>query len=137
MNDSPTWIDSLIMNICDSIEGYSVTAGIGSHHRQEDELLELIIHPISIELVGGAEDGAEVVPEFSLDVQSVLAALEQVDAVYWFAHGFGPYNPEGPNISIEGIYEGHEVWIRILAYPPEGDPPGMHLDTLAIQEETF
>lgn len=137
MNHSPTWIDSLIMHILSCMEGHSITGGISSRHRQEEELLELIIHPTSIELVGGAEDGAEVTPGFSLDVQLLMTAFEQVNAIHWIAHGFGPFDLEGPNISIEGIYKSHQVWVRILAYPPEDEPPGIYLDALTMEEETL
>ena len=67
-------------------------------------------------------------------LQLPLTAFEQVTAIHWLAHGFEPFDLEGPNLSIEGIYKSHEVWVRILAYPPEDEPPGMYLDALTMGE---
>ena len=69
-----------------------------------------------------------MLPGFSLDVQTLLSAFQEVEAVYWNSQGMGPYDDEGPRISIEGIYQGHDVWLRILAEPPEDEEPGMELD---------
>jgi hypothetical protein len=34
----------------------------------------------------------------------------------------------GPEITIEGVYAGHELFLRLLAEPPEDEEPGMELD---------
>ena len=36
---------------------------------------------------------------------------------------------EGPKISVEVVYHGHEVFIQVLAYAPEDEEPGMKLNT--------
>ncbi len=35
---------------------------------------------------------------------------------------------DGPEVLIEGIYQGHEVVLRMLAEAPEDEEPGMLLD---------
>jgi len=36
---------------------------------------------------------------------------------------------EGPHVSIEGVYQRHEVLVQVLAYAPEDEEPGMKLHT--------
>ncbi len=50
-----------------------------------------------------------------------------MDGVSW--HSLGYPSGEGPHVVIEGIYQGHEVFLQILAYAPEDEEPGMKLDT--------
>ena len=38
-----------------------------------------------------------------------------------------PYDPAGPCVSIEGLYQGHDVWLRFLAEPPADEEPGLRL----------
>lgn len=42
-----------------------------------------------------------------------------------------PIDPdgEGPHLSIEGVYQGHEIFVRVLSSAPEGEKPWMKLDT--------
>ena len=87
----------------------------------------VVIYPKPVELVGGAEDGEIVAPDFSLDLEELRGEFERVDAVSW--QSLGCLNGEGPQVSIEGLYRGHEVFVRILAYAPEDEEPGMKLDT--------
>jgi hypothetical protein len=35
----------------------------------------------------------------------------------------------GQHISIEGTYQGHLVWLRVLAEAPDDEEPGLTLDT--------
>jgi hypothetical protein len=35
---------------------------------------------------------------------------------------------EGPHVSIEGVYRGHDVFVQVLAYAPDDEEPGMKLD---------
>jgi hypothetical protein len=104
---------------------------LGFRYLEEEAHGELVVYPTPVELVGGAEDGTVVVPGFVLDLHALLAAFEHVTALQWCAHGFGPSDPDGPCVSLEGLYQGHEVWLRVLAEPPEDEEPSLHLKTSA------
>jgi hypothetical protein len=52
-------------------------------------------------------------------------AFERVDELGWNA--FGWPDGDGPFISIEGGYLGHDVYLRVLAEAPEGEEPGAKL----------
>jgi hypothetical protein len=127
----PAWMEALVDVVAECLNPHSPMGPLGFRYLEEDAHGELVVYPTPVELVGGAEDGTVVVPGFALDLHALLAAFEHVTALQWCAHGFGPSDPDGPCVSLEGIYQGHEVWLRVLAEPPEDEEPGLHLDTSA------
>lgn len=127
MADSPAWLESLADMVSTSVEAYSAMGPFGFRYHQDGADWELIIYPTPVELMGGAEDGTLVCSGFSLDVQLLLSRFDQVTAVQWCTHDFGLSAPEGPQLSIEGTYQGHNIWLRVLAEPPSNEPPGLQL----------
>ena len=53
--------------------------------------------------------------------------FERVDACSW--QSLGLHDSEGPHVSIEGIYQGHEVLLQVLAYAPDDEEPGVKVAT--------
>jgi len=35
---------------------------------------------------------------------------------------------DGPCVSVEGQFAGHQGWLRVLAYAPDDEEPGMKFD---------
>lgn len=127
----PAWMETLVDVVAECLDAHSPMGPLGFRYLEEDAHGELVIYPTPGELVGGADDSTVVVPGFALDLHALLAAFERVTALLWCAHGFGPHDPEGPCVSLEGLYQGHPVWLRVLAEPPEDEEPGLQLDTSA------
>jgi hypothetical protein len=113
------------------MEARSVMGAMGWRYLEDDALVELVVYATPVELVAGAYDGAIVMPGFSLDVQAFQEVFERVIALQWHAQGFGPGDEDGPHLSIEGTYQGHHVWRRVLAEAPDDAEPGLQLDTSA------
>jgi hypothetical protein len=124
---APAWMENLVEVISECVEAQSPMGPLGYRYLAQGDPCELLIYPTPVELVGGAEDGAVVIPGFSLDLHVLLAHFDQVEACQWSPHGLGPYDPDGPCVSIEGLYQGHDVWLRVLAEPPEEEEPGLRL----------
>ena len=91
--------------------------------------VEIVIYPTPVELKGGIVEGTVVFPGFSLDLHQLISVFDRVDEINWRAHGFGPWDHDGPHISIEGTYQKHNVWLQVLAEAPDDAEPGMKLDT--------
>ena len=128
MTTPPVWLEALFEAIMNGIEGHSPgTFGYRYGDAEEDDLWEIWLYPTPVELHGGTEDGALVAPGFSLDIKALCEAFEVVDSLYWTAHSFGPHDQDNPSVAIEGRYQGHSVYLRILAYAPEDEPPGSSL----------
>ncbi len=49
-----------------------------------------------------------------------------MDGVSWQSLGYP--GGDGPHVSIEGAFQGHEVFLQVLAYAPEDTEPGIKLD---------
>lgn len=124
----PEWLEDFIATVGECLMAHSLMGPLGWYAYEEDGITELIIYPKPVQFVGGELDGELGVPGFSFDVQSVLKAFERVDTVQWNSQGMGPDDEEGARLSIEGLYEGHDVWVRILAEPPEDEEPGLEID---------
>ncbi|MDJ0706420.1 MAG: hypothetical protein QNJ46_24380 [Leptolyngbyaceae cyanobacterium MO_188.B28] len=128
MSPPSAWLESLVELAASCMEAHSAMGTVGYRYTEEDDLTEVIVYPTPVELVGGEEDGTLVVSGFTLDIQTLTSAFEQVIAIYWYSRSLGPYDLSGANVSIEGLYQGHSVWMQILADPPEDEQPGMKLD---------
>jgi hypothetical protein len=110
----PAWLDTLVDVVVDCMEAHSPTGPVGFRYLTEHARGELVVYLTPVELVGGADDGAVVVPGFALGLQALVAVFDQVTALQWCPHGFGPYDLDGPCVSLEGVYQGYHVWLRVL-----------------------
>jgi hypothetical protein len=95
-------------------------------YREEEGFWDVWVFPTPVELVGGAHDGAVVVPGFSLDLEELQAVFDEVVAFVWNALGLN--YPEGSYVSIEGVFQGRELYLQVLARAPEDEEPGLKVD---------
>ena len=134
MSQAPAWMKALIDVVSGCMEVHNVMGPLGFRWSEDDQFWEIIVYPTPIELVGGAADGELVPPGFSLNLQELWSSFEEVTDVNWCAYDFGPHDPDGPHISIEGVYQGHEVYLEVLSEAPNDEEPGLRLDTTDIAE---
>lgn len=126
-----SWMQELVEAVTGCMEAHSAMGAMGWRYLEDDALVELVVFATPVELVGGEHDGAIVIPGFSLDVQALQDVFERVTELQWNAQGLGPGDEDGPHLSIEGTYQGHHVWLRVLAEAPDDEEPGLQLDTSA------
>jgi hypothetical protein len=129
MTTPPAWLDALLERIAGATEALAPMESLGFHYHvdEDDTLWEVLVYPTPVKVVGGPESGTLLFPGFSLDLQALVAAFDTVVAVYWLSQGQGPVDPEGPAVTVEGTCQGHTVFLRVLAYAPDDEPPGMAL----------
>jgi hypothetical protein len=120
------WLDSLLDAVAACVEVDSPTGPLGLRCREEDGFWEIWVYPTPVELVGGRHDGAVVVAGFALDLEQLRECFDSVVAFNWNALGLN--YPEGPHVSIEGVFQGREVFLQVLAHAPEDEQPGMQVD---------
>jgi len=126
-NVPEVWLHRLAGAVAGCMEANSPMGPLGYRYGEDDGLWQIDLYPTPVELLGGAADGEVVAPGFSLDIEQLRSLFDRIDAVAWQSLGFP--DDEGPHVSIEGIYQEHEVFIRVLAFAPEDEEPGMKLDT--------
>jgi hypothetical protein len=128
MPDLPAWLESLVGVAAEATTFHADPGPMGLRYREDGGSWEVLVYPLPVEVVGGAHDGGLVVPGFSLDVERLRAAFARVDDLEWNAHGVCPEGG-GPCVSVEGLFRGREVWLRVFAFAPEDETPAMKLDT--------
>ena len=134
MSQPSDWLDALVDAAVGCMEAHSETGPVGVQHLQEGDLTTVHLYPTPVEIVGGEEDGVLVVSGFTLDIKALMSIFEEVIEINWESRNFYPPDPAGANVAIEAVYQGHLVWIRILAEPPDDEEPGMKLDVTARQD---
>ena len=107
---------------------HNVLGPLGYRWGGEEGFWEVMVYPSAAELVGGADDGTMIAPGFSLDLRELSVAFEQVTDEHWQSHGFGPHDQAGQHVSIEGVYEGHHVFLQVLSEAPPDEQPGFRVD---------
>jgi hypothetical protein len=120
--DPAAWLHELVEAVADHITVDGVTGPLGVRVSEAEETCEVQVYLPPVELIGGAVDGEIVAPGFSLDLEGLRSLFGRVDDFAWQAFGRG-YD-DGPQVSIEGAYRGHEVFLQVLAYAPEVEETG-------------
>lgn len=68
-------------------------------------------------------------PGYSLDVEKLRQAFDVVEESVWHPHGLGPEDENGPCLAIKGRFQDRSICLRVLAYAPEDESPGLKYDT--------
>ena len=127
-NDVPeVWLHRLLHAVAECMVALSPVGPLGYRYGGDEGVWEIDIYPTPVELIGGARDGEVLDAGFSIDIEQLRGSFERIDAVMW--ESMGHPGGAGPNVTIEGRYEGHEVFIQVLAYAPVDEEPGMKIDT--------
>ena len=134
MAEVPQWLASLIDAVGNCMESHCTSGPLVFRWRQEDDFWEIAVYSTLGEVVGGVEDGAIFVPGFSLDVQELMSVFDEVANLSWHSQSFGPHDNLGPHVSMEGVDQGHEVGLQVLAEAPEDEEPGFKVDLLEPRE---
>jgi hypothetical protein len=120
------WLDLLLDMVSSCVEADSPMGPLELRYCEEEQFWEVTIHPTPVELVGGRHDGEVVMPGITLDLEQLRAAFDSIVAFGWNALGL--HWPEGPHVYVEGVFQGREVYLQVLAYPPTDEEPGLKLN---------
>jgi hypothetical protein len=115
------WLNDLLEAVSACIEADAPMGPLGLRYDVDADFWDISVYPTPVELVGGAHDGEVVVPGFRLDLERFRSLFETIQDFGWNALGLG--DPEGPYVYIEGMYDGREVFVQMLASPPEDEEP--------------
>ena len=119
------WAQALVDEVSTCMEIGSPMGPLGYRYANDVDFVELTVYPTPVELVGGAEDGGIVDPDFHLDLGELTKVFDEVVHFGWKALGL--LDEEGSQISVEGKFRGQDVFVQVLARPPEGEEPGLKL----------
>lgn len=114
----PAWLAALANEISLRILPVDPLAPIGCHYVLVDDCWEVTLFVSASEVVGGEYDGERFASAFQFDLVGVDTHFDEVTAQGWQPIEFGEGDDVGPHIAIEGIRDGHQVWVRVAAFPP-------------------
>jgi hypothetical protein len=120
------WIDELAESVAAQLTADSPMGPLMVRCTEDAGLWEMVIAPTPIELLGGAVDGEIVSPGFSLDLEGLRDAFDEVLAAGWSALGLP--EDDGPYVWMEGVFQGHEVLLRVMACAPDDEEPSVKVD---------
>jgi hypothetical protein len=125
----PAWLTELANHVVSQIHELDELGPVGCHFCLHEDVWEVTLFAGSTEIVGGRRDGAVKLSRFSVDVKSIVEQFDQIDQIGWQSHGLGASRGDelGPHVSIEGLYQGQAVWLRVLAGAPQQFAPARRL----------
>lgn len=125
----PNWLSSMANQVASLMYDVDVLAPIGCHffHNASRDEWEVTLFASNTEIVGGEWDGVLAPSKFCFDILKLGEIFDEVHALIWQALAVHYDDQLGPHISIEATYEGHRVWVRVLAESPEEFEPGRRI----------
>lgn len=130
MSRNPEWLKRLVERVCGCIDLLQDAPPIGCHFAEHDDTWEVTVFVASTEIVGGVHDGRRIPSLFVADLSQVLLVFESVESCGWQPHRVDKEDELGAHVAIHGQFEGHQVWLRILAEAPEKFEAGRHANLL-------
>ena len=124
MTPPPDWLATLANEVAALIEPIGNMGPIGCHHHLGPAGWEITVFAATTEVVGGPHDGRIFASKFEVDLQALIGVFSSVTAMRWQAQGLGGEDELGAHLSIEGLYGGEPVNVRIPAVAPDRFEPG-------------
>ena len=121
MASPPAWLVELANKAAAEIQPVDGPSPISCHFFYSDDPIiqwEVSLFASGTEIVGGKLDGALRPTKFTVNLQNLFDILCEVSSFHWQALSMGDDDELGPHISVEGTYQGHSVWLRLLSHPP-------------------
>ena len=130
MESHPAWIQSLADQITPGITPLGIPSPIGCHTFFDDtnDVWEISLFTSETEILGGEKDGIKFHSNFVLNINSLLHVFDEIENIEWQALTTGEEDQLGSHLSVEGTFQTHSVWLRILSNPPEACDVGQIYD---------
>ena len=122
LHEDPAWLKEFVKVVSSSLLTDRSTRRLGIRHREDDGNWEISVYPIH---EGGDHEEAEgsaASPGFAWNIEELRSVFDSIDGSGWYA--VSPVGTESPYVWIEGDYQAHEVFLRLLPGEPDHDEPG-------------
>jgi hypothetical protein len=111
------WIKEFVRTVSSSLLPERSTPHLGFRYRVDDGNWEISVYPIH---AGGDHEGAEgsgESPSFAWNIEELRSNFDSIDGSGWYA--VPPGGTGYPYLWIEGNYQTHEVFLRLLPGEPD------------------
>ena len=114
----PHWLSTFANSVASCIHSHEILSPLGCHFQFVDNIWEVTIFASHTEIVGGANDGQISQSCFNVDMKEVIEQFSYIDTISWQTQSLGPDDELGCHLSVEGLCEEKQVWLRITALAP-------------------
>lgn len=122
------WVDELMAAVSRCINTETPIGPLACRYLTDDDIVDMLIYATPVEIVGGADDGEIVDPDFDLDLVRFHDLFTSI--VDFGFSALGSEDECGPHIWLEGEFRGQPVYLHVLSRPPEDEEPGMKFDMI-------
>lgn len=122
MSEPAAWLQVFADSVARAIAFANSSASFGCHFCHAEGVWEITLFAEATEVVGGPKDGSIKTTCFGVQITEVLDLFQNITSCSWQAQSMGEGDDLGPHLAVEGIYKGRNVWLRVLAEPPEHFP---------------
>lgn len=122
MSEPAAWLQTFADSVARSIAFAESSTTFGCHFCLADGVWEVTLFAEAVEVVGGPKDGSIKKSSFGVHITEILDLFQNITSCAWQAQPMGDDDDLGPHLSVEGNYKGRNVWLRVLAEPPQSFP---------------
>ncbi len=135
-NECPAWLKALMENVVGLITPLDFVGELGFCYLNPEDKSNntgkwvIAVYVLAYEVAGGGRDGANLLPEFSIDMLGLYGSFSAVSSFEWRVKRNYLDGLEGPEVYVEGSCKsGQEVQFHFYSDPPEGEKPSIVLDS--------
>ena len=118
----PAWLEEFVKVVSSGLLTDRSTGPLGIRYREDDGHWEISVYPIRSGVDLEEAEGSAASPGFAWDIEELRSVFDSIDGSGWYA--VCPGGTESPYVWIEGDYQEHEVFLRLLPGAPVHDEPG-------------
>jgi hypothetical protein len=122
MSEPAAWLQTFADSVARAIALAGSGTSFGCHFCRAEGIWEVTLFAEAVEVLGGPKDGSIRKAAFGVHISEILDLFQNVSSCSWQSQSMGEEDDLGSHFSVEGIYKGRSVWLRILAEPPEHFP---------------
>jgi hypothetical protein len=134
MYSPPSWLQQFADRAAQSLTPLVEASPVGCHWHLSGGRWELTLFVSAFEIVGGERDGQRIPCPLEVDVMELLSLYNAIHECRWQPLDLHGDDEVGPHLSILGVVDGKDVWLRVVARQPIELEAGQMLD---LQEQSM
>lgn len=133
----PAWLRQFANRVTYHLYAVDVLAPLGCHyyHNRARDQWEVTLFVSNSETVGGRFDGKVSSSRFTLNLLELQREFTTIEKMHWQPLQLDHDDQLGPCVSVEGTFGERNVWLRILATPPQDFEVGRYVMASSMQLE--
>ncbi len=116
------WLKEFVRMISSSLVTDEATRKLGVRYQEEHGYWRITVYPLPDKAARDTIESSAVPPGFAWDIENLQSVFDCIEGLGWYA--VPADGTESPYFWIEGEFQGHEVFLRVLPGEPDQVEPG-------------